>query len=191
MSNTIRKHRRIIFNGDGYTDAWLEEAARRGLPNAPTTMEALGALTRPANVALFEKYGVFGGRELASRHEVFVEDYIRRVTIESDIALEIAESMVAPAAAAEFGKITSALAAAQQSGIKCGVSALKKQAEQLGKALDELTARTEALRSARNTGYKKILVSLTELREVVDHLETILPDETWPLPKYREMLFIY
>ena len=191
LSSTIRKHRRIIFNGDGYTDAWLAEAARRGLPNAPTTMEALGALTRPENIALFEKYGVFGSRELASRHEVFVEDYIRRVMIESGIALEIADSMVAPAATAEFGRTAAALAAAKNSGVKSGTAALQKRADQLGSALDELAVRSDALRNARNAGYKKILTALNDLRETVDHLETILPDESWPLPKYREMLFIY
>ena len=96
-----------------------------------------------------------------------------------------------PAAAAEFGRTLSALTAAQASGIKSGVSALKKRADMLGKTLDELTLRSDALHKARNAGYKKILTALNELRETVDYLETIMPDESWPLPKYREMLFIY
>ncbi|MBO5689559.1 MAG: glutamine synthetase type III, partial [Lentisphaeria bacterium] len=191
LSNTIRKHRRIIFNGDGYTDAWLEEAARRGLPNAPATMEALSALTKPANIALFEKYGVFGSRELASRYEVFVEDYARRVMIEVGIALEIADSMIAPAATAEYGRTVSALASGQASGVKSGLAALKKRAETLGKALDELAIRSDALRKAQDSGYQRSLKALNELRDTVDELEKILPDESWPLPKYREMLFIY
>ena len=191
LSNTIRKHRRIIFNGDGYTDAWLEEAVRRGLPNAPATMEALSALTKPANIALFEKYGVFGSRELASRYEVFVEDYARRVMIEVGIALEIADSMIAPAATAEYGRTVSALASGQASGVKSGLAALKKRAETLGKALDELAIRSDALRKAQDSGYQRSLKALNELRDTVDELEKILPDESWPLPKYREMLFIY
>ncbi len=191
LSSTIRKHRRIIFNGDGYTDAWLAEAARRGLPNAPATMDALTALTDPANVALFEKYGVFGSRELASRYEVFVEDYDRRVMIEVGIALEIADSMIVPAATAEYGRTVSALAAARNSEVKSGLAALKKRAESLGKALDELALRSDALRKAQDAGYKKSLKALEDLRETVDALEKILPDESWPLPKYREMLFIY
>lgn len=191
LSNTIRKHRRIIFNGDGYTDAWLEEAVRRGLPNAPATMEALSALTKPANIALFEKYGVFGSRELASRYEVFVEDYARRVMIEVGIALEIADSMIAPAATAEYGRTVSALASGQASGVKSGLAALKKRAETLGRALDELAIRSDALRKAQDSGYPRSLKALNELRDTVDELEKILPDESWPLPKYREMLFIY
>ena len=75
--------------------------------------------------------------------------------------------------------------------MKSGTAALQKRADQLGSALDELAVRSDALRKARNAGYKKILTALNDLRETVDHLETILPDESWPLPKYREMLFIY
>ena len=193
LSSTIRKHKRIIFNGDGYTGAWLEEAARRGLPNAPTTMEALAALTRPENIALFEKYGVYGCRELISRHEVFMEDFHRRVAIEGNIALEIADTMIAPAAEAEYGRLARSLAAAGEAGLKTNArSALKTRAENIGGAVSELAARSEKLRAALNAGgHRDILLAMTELRETVDRLEKILPDDGWPLPKYREMLFVY
>ena len=85
----------------------------------------------------------------------------------------------------------SALASGQASGVKSGLAALKKRAETLGKALDELAIRSDALRKAQESGYQRSLKALNELRDTVDELEKILPDESWPLPKYREMLFIY
>ena len=194
LSSTIRKHKRIIFNGDGYTGAWLEEAARRGLPNAPTTMEALAALTRPENVALFEKYGVFGSRELISRHEVFMEDFHRRIAIEANIALEIADTMIAPAAAAEFGRIAQFLAAVRTAGDlgTHGGAMLADRGKHIGEAMHELGGRTDKLRSAiASGGHRDILAAMSGLRATVDALERLLPDDAWPLPKYREMLFIY
>ena len=192
LSSTIRKHRRIIFNGDGYTGAWLEEASRRGLPNAPTTMEALPALTRPENVALFEKYGVFGSRELISRHEVFMEDFLRRIAIEANVALEIADTMILPAATAEYGKLAQGLAAAQTAGLSADRSVLQHRADEIGGAMKDLAVRSGELRAAVNEGgYQELLTAMTALRKAADKLETILPDDSWPLPKYREMLFIY
>jgi len=191
LSNTIRKHKRVIFNGDGYTGAWLEEAARRGLPHAATSMEALSALTRPENIALFEKYGVFGSRELISRHEVFMEDYHRRIAIEGSVALEIADTMIAPAAAAEYGCAVRALSEARSAKVKAGITAMSKRAEAVGEALDELSVRIDALRSALGSGYQDVLRTMADLRKTADHLEKILPDDCWPLPKYREMLFVY
>lgn len=104
LQKVIRANKRIIFNGDGYTEEWLKEAEKRGLPNAKTTMEALRCLTAPENIAMLEKYGVYNRRELESRFEVFLEEYHRRIRIEGEIALEIAASMIAPVVTAEYGK---------------------------------------------------------------------------------------
>ena len=191
LHEIVKKHKRIIFNGDGYTDNWLEEAARRGLPNARSTMEALKALTRPENVALFEKYGVYNVRELESRYEVFEENYHRKIHIEGEIALEIACSMILPVTSREFGRLSRSLVAAKEAGLTDGLKALSADAALIGGKLDELETRINALRKALTGVHEEILEAMAELRLTVDALEKIVPDECWPLPKYREMLFIY
>ena len=183
LTKIIREHKRIIFNGNGYTEEWKAEAAKRGLPNAATTMEALRCLTNPENIAMFEKYGVYNRRELESRYEVFLEDYHRRIKIEGEIALEIAESMIRPT--------VSALAAAKAAGVTNGIAGLEKSVAVLGTGLDQLAAGADALREALKGCHEEIIAAMNELRRTVDALEPQVSDGCWPLPKYREMLFIY
>ena len=191
LSRIISAHKRIIFNGNGYTDEWKKEAAKRGLPNAATTMEALRCLTGEENIAMFEKYHVYNRRELESRYEVFLEDYHNKIRIEGETALEIAGCMVQPAVAKEFAMLTGALADAETAGISAGLAGLRKSAEELGTALDELSAKCDALKNALKGCHEEIIAAMNDLRNVVDKLERIVPDTNWPLPKYREMLFIY
>ena len=191
LSCIISAHKRIIFNGNGYTDEWKKEAAKRGLPNAATTMEALRCLTGEENIAMFEKYHVYNRRELESRYEVFLEDYHNKIRIEGETALEIAGCMVQPAVAKEFAMLTGALADAETAGVSAGLAGLRKSAGELGTALDELSAKCDALKNALKGCHEEIIAAMNELRNVVDKLERIVPDAKWPLPKYREMLFIY
>lgn len=192
LQNIIKAHKRVIFNGDGYNDSWLEEAARRGLPNARTTMEALKALLDPLNVALFEKYGVFTKRELESRYEVFEEEYHRKIRIEGDVAAGIVSSMILPTASAYFGKLSAALAEAKKADVSAGCEAIKEQAEEIGKLLDDLVKKQAVLKKSLTDGlHEDVLEALAEIRKTVDTLEHLMPDDLWPLPKYREMLFVY
>ncbi len=191
LRKIIRTHKRIIFNGDGYADNWLKEAAKRGLPNAKTTMDALRCLTAPANVKMFEKYRVYTKRELESRYEVFLEDYHRRIHIEGEVALEIATSLIYPAVAQEYAKLAAAAAAGKSAGLKTGVKALSASASDLGAKLDELKVKTDALRKALGGLHEEILAAMADLRVTVDSIEKNVADESWPLPKYREMLFVY
>ncbi|MEI3039392.1 MAG: hypothetical protein V8T90_10080 [Victivallales bacterium] len=191
LSRIISAHKRIIFNGNGYTDEWKKEAAKRGLPNAATTMEALRCLTGEENIAMFEKYHVYNRRELESRYEVFLEDYHNKIRIEGETALEIAGCMVQPAVAKEFAMLTGALADAETAGVSAGLAGLRKSAEELGTALDELSAKCDALKNALKGCHEEIIAAMNDLRNVVDKLKRIVPDANWPLPKYREMLFIY
>ena len=191
LSRIISAHKRIIFNGNGYTDEWKKEAAKRGLPNAATTMEALRCLTGEENIAMFEKYHVYNRRELESRYEVFLEDYHNKIRIEGETALEIAGCMVQPAVAKEFAMLTGALADAETAGVSAGLAGLRKSAGELGTALDELSAKCDALKNALKGCHEEIIAAMNDLRNVVDKLERIVPDAKWPLPKYREMLFIY
>ncbi|MBP5182507.1 MAG: glutamine synthetase type III, partial [Lentisphaeria bacterium] len=191
LREIIKAHKRIIFNGDGYAADWLKEAAKRGLPNFPATMDALKALTQEKNVALLEKHGVFRSREVVSRYEVFMEDYHRKVRIEGSVALEMARSMIEPAAAAEFDKAVRTLEKLRNGHLAKGLKTLEKRVALLGELLDRLTAAEEALDVALKGKHEGILSATQKLRTIVDELETRLPDSSWMLPKYREMLFIY
>ncbi|MBQ7251623.1 MAG: glutamine synthetase III [Kiritimatiellae bacterium] len=184
LQKVIKKHQRILFNGDGYASGWLAEAAKRGLPNAPTTMDALKAYAKKENIALFERYGVFSSREMASRYDVASDEYHTRVRIEGEIALEIARTMVAPAARKEF-------LASKAAGSAPGAKAVQAYAAQVGKLLGALDRNANALEKALLGKHEGIIKAMKDLREVVDGLEKILPDAAWPLPKYREMLFVY
>lgn len=191
LQQTIRGHRRIIFNGDNYSLEWVEEAARRGLPNLATTMEALHVFHSASNAALFAEYGVFNNREMESRFEVFLEEYHRRIRIEGELSLEMASSMILPVVAEEYRKLASALGCAETGSLKAGTRGLRQTAEALGSLLDELTDGIEKLRGGLKGFHEDIIEAMNTLRVTVDTLEGLMPDREWPLPKYREMLFIY
>ena len=187
----LKAHKRVIFNGDGYTQSWLEEAARRGLPHTRTTMESLKCLTIPENVQLFEKYRVFSRRELESRFEVGLEDYHRKIRIEGRTALEIATSQIIPGVQQQYLTVLNSLKLARETGVSSGLEALRSQAAVLGEGLDSLQQHCDKLRVALGGLHEEILAAMQNLRCVVDELEAKVADENWPLPKYHEMLFIY
>ena len=192
LQRLIRKHRRILFSGDGYSAAWPKEAARRGPPNLAATPAAPEPLCVPANQAIFEKYGVLTRMELASRHEIALEDYERRIRIEGGIALEIARSMIRPVVADEFSKLATAISLAKKDGLKVGVTGLKALSLKLGAGLDDLHVKCERLGKALAKGDTAgQIAAMGDLRRTVDALEYLVDDGRWPLPKYREMLFIY
>ena len=190
LKDIIKTHKRVIFNGDGYTEEWKKEAESRGLPNAVTTMDALRFLVNEKNINLFGKYGVYSKKELESRFEVFLEEYHRKIRIEGEIALNIVRNNILPAVIEEFKTELSAVKSATDAGITVGVDALKRNVELLGKGLESLTEKTEKMEKAVKGLHEEILEAMSELREVVDSLEKVVSDTLWPLPKYREMLFI-
>jgi len=190
LQAVIAENKRIIFNGDNYSQAWAEEAAKRGLPNMRTTLEGIKPLKDKANISLFAKYGVLTKVELDSRYEIFVEEYHRKIHIEGEIGLEMAKNIILPAAIKSYSKSVSALTAADGK-VKAGISALSANAETIGALLDQLTPAIADLEAALHDKEAAIIAALVALRKVVDQLEGIIDDAEWPLPKYREMLFIY
>ena len=191
LKSIIQKHKRIIFNGDNYSEAWRKEASTRGLCTQPSTVEWLKALTARENVELFKKYAVFTELEISSRHEVFVEEYRRRIRIEGGVALEISNSMIIPAVIEQYSKITTALLNAKKLELP-GVEGLTELAKVLGSAIDELNIKSGKLTKAlKKNSAAELVQTMNELRVVVDRLEEVVSDDAWPLPKYREMLFIY
>ena len=191
LRRVFRKHERVIFNGDGYSADWAAEAARRGLPNLRSTPEAIAPLLDPANQALVARYGVLSKVEMDSRYEVALEEYERKVGIEGGIALEIAKSMIRPVVLASYDAAAGALERGAATGSKAGAKGLKALAATLGRGLDDLSARCAALEKALAGGNAaKILAAMSKVRETVDALEHEVDDAAWPLPKYREMLFL-
>ncbi|MCQ2391286.1 MAG: glutamine synthetase III [Kiritimatiellae bacterium] len=192
LQRLIRAHKRVIFSGDGYSAEWPAEAARRGLPNLPDTMAAIAPLKDKANQELFAKYGVLAPQEMESRWEIAQEDYHRRLRIEGSVALEIARSMVRPVVADEFSKLATALSVAAKDGFKVGRTGLKALALKLGAGLDDLHVKCEKLdKSLAKGSHQEQIEAMNALRHTVDALEYLVDDSRWPLPKYREMLFIY
>ena len=192
LRKTIKEHKRVIFNGNGYESEWPKEAARRGLPNAPDTPAALAALAKEENIALFEKYGVMTKRELASRREIFLEEYAKRVLIEGACARDIASEMVLPAVKREYLETAQALAAASAAGAASGMSALRECLSELGSGLDTLKGALTAIDDALGSGDEAATLSaMAGLRQTVDALEREVSSARWPLPKYGDMLFLY
>ncbi len=191
LRDILRKHQRIVFNGDNYSEAWLEEAGKRGLPNKSDTLEAITAFKDRKNQQLFDKYSVFSPIELSSRYEVCLEEYVRKISIEGEVALEIARSMVLPAVTEEFNRQAKALLRAQQCNLQAGQSRLQAIAKQLGEGLDLLHQNCTILEEALRAEPQAIINAMAVLRLNVDNLEYVVADDLWPLPKYREMLFLY
>ena len=188
----VKAHKRVIFSGDGYSDGWTKEAKRRGLPNLHDTMESLSPLKDERNIALFEKYGVLSRGEMLSRFEIGREDYERRIRIEAGISLEIARSMIRPVVADEFSKLATALGQAKSDGLKVGIRGLTALSLKLGAGLDDLHVKCDKLeKSLAHGGHAEQITAMNDLRKTVDRLEGLVDDARWPLPKYREMLFVY
>ena len=192
LQRLIKKHKRILFSGDGYGADWPKEAEKRGLPNLVDTKEAVEPYNDPVNRSLFSRYGVLSEGEMASRYEIASEAYERRILIEGRVALDIARAMIRPVVADEFTRLATAIGQAKKDGLKVGVAGLKALSLKLGAGLDDLHIKCERLEKALSKEKPREVISeMEEVRRTVDRLERLVDDTKWPLPKYREMLFIY
>ncbi|MCF0223385.1 MAG: glutamine synthetase III [Fibrobacter sp.] len=187
LQKIVKEHKRILFNGNGYTDDWVKEAERRGLPNIRTSLEALGALTKEENIKLFEKYGVMNRREMESRYEINVEDINKRIHIEGEIARDMAKNIILPQVLAAYSNVLRT----NEMALNQGFPGIDSYAKLLGEGLRNLSESIASIEKTLVSSPESIMDSLKSLRAVVDGLEKIVPDDMWPLPKYREMLFIY
>ncbi len=202
LQKTIRKimkdHGRIIFNGDGYTDAWQKEAAKRGLPNARNTAEAIPACQTKENDDVLARFKVLSNREFHSRNEIYLEKYVKDVMIEARLAFEIAKTMIFPAAVEYQNRLAGTSIALKSLGKKHCTTVLdelgqltadfQRRIADLRKAIDHEAKGDVAVHAAYCR--KKIVPAMDALREVADQLEGIVADDLWPLPTYQEMLFI-
>lgn len=189
----------IVFNGDGYSDAWHAEAEKRGLPNLKTTADALPVLKDKAYADLFKKYKVLSKRELDSRYEVYCEQYVASVNVESNLVVEIAQTVIFPAAIRYQGELATSLASLKAIGVETDHDTIDKVTA-LIKGVQDSVADLKALKEKEETikGIEKhclfikdeILPKMLEVRGYVDELEGTVADDLWPLPTYQEMLFI-
>ncbi len=189
----VVKHKRIIFNGDNYTKEWEREAAKRGLPNVKTTDEAIKAIASEETVRLFTKYGVLSKAELESRYHIFKETYEKTIDFEANCALDIAKTMVLPAALKQEARLAKGIKAMKDAGVNGeSVKPRRRNLVEVSGLNARLFAEIEALEDALSKrDMKAQLRRMGSLRTVVDALEAEVDGRLWPMPKYREMLFLY
>lgn len=202
VKRTIRDHRRVIFNGNGYTAEWEEEAAKRGLPNKKNTPAALPALIEPKNIALMEDFGVLTKVEMESRYEVEMEHYSKIINIEALTMLEMARKQLLPAVNAYMSEVAntaaSKLAVSESLSVRSETKALTRlsaDADAMSDAVDELQSAVDAAKALSDESAKAVafhddvLPKMDALRAAADDAETICGEDYWPLPSYSKMLY--
>ncbi|NGP87017.1 glutamine synthetase III [Fodinibius halophilus] len=200
MQDALGECKDIIFNGDGYSDEWEKEAEERGLLNLKTTIDALPKFTDEKNISLFEKHGVLNEREIHSRQEIWAEQYLTTLNIEADTTESMAKTMIYPAAVRYMNELAENVERIQELGIEGEGS--KNMLKKVNKGLNDLNIALEELREAvldsdsenvidSATHVKEnVKPAMTKIRDSVDFLERHVADDYWPLPIYREMLFV-
>ncbi|MEZ5289058.1 MAG: hypothetical protein R2712_30500 [Vicinamibacterales bacterium] len=199
LKKTVKQHKRIIFNGNGYSDEWQKEAAKRGLLNLKNTVDALPELIKPAVVKTFEKLKVLNGRELHARYEVNLENYGKTINVEAQLMVLMANRFLLPAALAYQKQVGESVAAVKAAGAPTREGT--KHLAMLVGLVDKFRARTDKLAGVldhtsttaeKHAAYMRdtVVPAMTALREIGDQLEVVLPHDLYPLPTYREMLFV-
>ena len=202
VKRTIRDHRRVIFNGNGYTAEWEAEAAKRGLPNKKNTPAALPALIDPKNIALMEEFGVLTKVEMESRYEVELEHYSKIINIEALTMLEMARKQLLPAVNSYMSELAntaaSKLAVSENISVRSETKALTKlsaDADAMSDAVDTLQDAVDASKALPTEAEKavafhdNVLPAMDALRAAADDAETICGEDYWPLPSYSKMLY--
>ena len=202
VKRTIRDHRRVIFNGNGYTAEWEEEAAKRGLPNKKNTPAALPALIEPKNIALMEEFGVLTKVEMESRYEVEMEHYSKIINIEALTMLEMARKQLLPAVNSYMSELAntaaSKLAVSENISVRSETKTLTKlsaDADAMSDAVDTLQDAVDVSKALPTEAEKavafhdNVLPAMDALRAAADDAETICGEDYWPLPSYSKMLY--
>ncbi len=200
LQSILHECKPVLFNGDGYSEEWHKEAAKRGLPNLRTTIDALPVVTDKKTVDLFTKYKVYSARELESRFNILCEAYVKTVNIEGKVLAMMVKTMVIPSVVRYQGEVAQSLVSVKAAGadatvqadlvkaISTSLAGLKKAVDGLEHALEH--AGSGDLYDHAKHMQKEVLSAMLEVRKHSDHLETLVADDHWPLPTYREMLFI-
>ena len=200
LKPTLKEVNKIIFNGDGYSEEWEKEAKKRGLLNLKTTIDALPTLVSEKNIKLFEEQKVLNKAELESRHEIWTEQYFIRLNIEAETTANIVKTMLIPAAVSYLNELLALNDRGKTTGLK--VDSTAGLAKEINDTLSELAGALKELEKQNaelggDTPFDKanhlhynVLPAMNKVREYADQLETMVADDYWPLPAYREMLFV-
>lgn len=202
VKRTIRDHRRVIFNGNGYTAEWEAEAAKRGLPNKKNTPAALPALIDPKNIALMEEFGVLTRVEMHSRYEVELEHYSKIINIEALTMLEMARKQLLPAVNSYMSEVANTAASKLAVSEKLSVRSETKTLEQLSADADAMNDAIDTLQDTVNAAkalpteaakatafHDNVIPAMNALRAAADDAETLCGEDYWPLPSYSKMLY--
>lgn len=203
LKEYVTKHKRIVFNGNNYTDEWVVEAGKRGLPNIKTTVEATKALISPKNIAVMEKYGVLSKAELESRYEISLENYIKTINIEALTTLEIAKRQILPAVIYFAANIADSINSIKATGVAVDLTAqtellteVSSLTATLKKNIAVLEAAVEKAANAHGDTYEQaalfkfdVFEKMSAVREAADALEPLVDAEVWPIPTYGDLLF--
>jgi glutamine synthetase len=194
VSKLIKEHQKVLFEGNNYSDEWHAEAAARGLPNNRTTVDALPALTDEKAISVFTRLGVLSERELRARADILWERYVKVSDIEAACALDIARTMILPAGIRYLGELG---AAGSSKAVAASSEAVAATLDTLDDAISTLAAalhtahEAESVQAEARAFRDEVIPAQEALRETADTLETLVADDLWPLPKYRELLFQY
>ncbi len=197
----MTKHQRIIFNGDGYSDEWVEEAKRRGLPNIKSMVEAVDTLTTAKSVKLFEKFGIFTRAELESREEVLYETYAKSINIEALTMVDMANKQYIPAIMKYTKTLADTVLAVKEAGadasvqtellqeISAKLSEAKKAVKNLEAAIAEAAALAGDARRQAFFFHDTVMTAMEALRAPIDHMEMVVDKDAWPVPSYGDLIF--
>ena len=200
LTKLIKDNKRIIFNGNNYADEWQKEAGKRGLLNHRTSVDAFGEILKPDVVNAFEKFGVLNSRELKARHEVALEQYNKTINIEAQLMALMGNRYILPAAIRYQGLVAQSVASVKAAGGTAKES--KRALDTITKLTDDFKVRVDKLQellehesngdAEKHAKYfrDRVVPAMSSLREAGDSLEVIVPHDLWPLPTYREMLFV-
>ena len=201
IKELIAKHKRIVFNGNGYSEEWVEEAARRGLPNIKSMVDAVEAYKKPENIALFEKYGVLNKVEMESRAEIYYENYAKQINIETKTMLDMARKQIIPAVMKYAGDLAKGanevkamgMDVSVQEGILKQITTELKNLVDAVEALDAIDDKARAMEdnmeAAAKCFHSDVFPAMEAVRVPADKLEDLVDKAYWPFPQYEDMLF--
>ncbi|MBR2502933.1 MAG: glutamine synthetase III [Oscillospiraceae bacterium] len=200
VGEVYKKHGRVIFNGNGYSEEWVEEAHKRGLPDINCTIDAIPTIIRPENIRFFEKAHTYSEAECHARYEILLENYVKTITVELNTALEMVNRLYLPAGAKYLGKLAEGNHFGYKTGVLCQ-AAIRHQ-KQVAKLVDEISEYTQKLTASFDAAlshsdkmetakglYFALRDDLGDLRKAVDTLEMYMPKDEWPTPSYTDLLF--
>jgi glutamine synthetase len=199
LQKVIKQHKRVLFDGDGYTTEWHEEAKRRGLPNLRESVAALEVIAEKKNLDLFKRTSVMNKAEVESREHIFLEKYIKQVAIEGETALLMAKTYILPAAIRQQTELAEAVVATEAADVDAAL--MRESLEEFAGLVTKLREKLKELEIAADHGGDDVVhharsvrdtirPAMNGLREVCDELEARISRDLWPLPSYREMLVI-